>query len=118
MSQEFDHPRLNREDRTVAAMIELYCQQNHHSAPGELCAECAELRAYTRARLKRCPFQGDKPTCANCAVHCYRPDMRERVRQVMRYSGPRMLLRHPLLAIIHLLDGLRPAPELPRREKA
>ena len=31
--------------------------------------------------------------------------MRERVRAVMRYSGPRMLTRHPVLAVAHLADG-------------
>jgi hypothetical protein len=31
--------------------------------------------------------------------------MREAVREVMRYAGPRMALRHPILAFLHLLDG-------------
>ena len=37
------------------------------------------------------------------SVHCYQPQMREQIRQVMRYSGPRMLLYHPVLAIWHLV---------------
>jgi hypothetical protein len=72
-----------------------------------LCGECAVLWAYVRERAGRCPFLEDKPTCVDCPVHCYRGEMRERVRQVMRYAGPRMGWRHPVLALFHLLDGRR-----------
>lgn len=83
-------------------MIEIYCRARHG---GRLCAECEELYQYAVCRLDRCPFGADKPTCAQCPIHCYKPAMRERVKTVMRYAGPRMLLRHPLLAIWHLIDG-------------
>jgi hypothetical protein len=57
------------------------------------------------SRLDRCPYFPNKPTCANCPTHCYKPDMREQVRAVMRYAGPRMLIKHPILAVFHLIDG-------------
>lgn len=95
---------MDREARTVEAMIRLYCRERHASSQS-ICADCAELLAYACARLDKCPFQGDKPTCARCPVHCYRADRRARVRAVMRYAGPRILLRHPLLALRHLIDG-------------
>jgi hypothetical protein len=65
-------------------------------------------------RIDKCPFQAEKPTCANCPIHCYKKDRREEVREVMRYAGPRMLLRHPVLAVLHQLDGKRRV-ELPKR---
>ena len=111
-------PRIEREKRTVSAMIELYCADRHTAPHGELCPACAELRAYAMQRLDRCPFQEEKTTCANCAVHCYRPDRKEQIRVVMRYAGPRMLLRHPVLALLHVADGRRPAPPKPRGAKA
>ncbi|RPI54772.1 MAG: nitrous oxide-stimulated promoter family protein, partial [Chloroflexi bacterium] len=89
-------------------MIELYCRQVHGSA--DLCPRCAALRTYARQRLQKCPFQEGKTTCARCPVHCYKPQMREEIRAVMRYAGPRMLLRHPILAMLHLLDGRRKGP--------
>jgi hypothetical protein len=101
--------RMGREARTVEAMIRLYCREVHGST-AELCAACAELRTYARQRLQKCPFQEGKTTCARCPVHCYKPQMRERIRTVMRYAGPRMLLRHPILAMLHLADGLRKEP--------
>lgn len=103
-------PRLARELRTVRAMIQIYCQ-DHHNSVEELCSECEALHTYAMARLDHCPYAEKKPACANCPIHCYKLDMREKVRQVMRYAGPRMLKRHPVLAVLHLLDGLRKAPE-------
>jgi hypothetical protein len=98
--------RIQREKRTVSAMIDLYCRANH-SPTDALCTECKALRDYALARLGRCPFGDKKPTCAKCPVHCYKPDMRAQIREVMRYAGPRMLRRHPLLALMHQLDSLR-----------
>jgi predicted amidophosphoribosyltransferase len=100
---------LSRERQTVEAMIRLYCRGRHGNAE-QLCGECAELLEYARERLRRCPFQEGKTTCAKCPVHCYRPEMRARIRAAMRYAGPRMLYRHPILALRHLLDGLRRKP--------
>lgn len=99
-----DGPRIRREKRTVAAMIELYCRDEHGSTD-ELCEECRTLHDYAMQRLERCPFGEAKSTCANCTVHCYKPVMRERVRVVMRTAGPRMIWKHPILAIRHVIDG-------------
>ena len=90
--------RVEREWKTVQVMIRLACQ-NLHGGGKTLCAGCEELRSYAERRLEKCPFAEEKPTCVKCPVHCYEAAMRERVRQVMRYAGPRMLLRHPILAL-------------------
>ncbi|NLE23068.1 MAG: nitrous oxide-stimulated promoter family protein [Actinobacteria bacterium] len=103
--------RLAREEKTIATMVAMYCRAHHGTATSDdgegLCDECAELLAYARRRLGACRYGAEKPTCANCETHCYKPAMRERVREVMRYSGPRMLRRHPVLALTHLTDGRR-----------
>jgi hypothetical protein len=93
-------------------MIRMHCRDWHAGDP--LCAECAALASYAARRLERCVFGAAKPTCANCKVHCYNAENREAVRAMMRYAGPRMLLRHPVLAVAHIIDGRRPAPELPK----
>jgi predicted amidophosphoribosyltransferase len=100
--------RLRREELTIAVMIRLYCRDQHGGADA-LCAECAPLLDYTRQRLECCRYGADKPACAHCPVHCYKPAMRAQIRAVMRYSGPRMAQRHPVLAAAHLLDR-RKAP--------
>lgn len=102
--------RLAREEKTIEAMIALYCRDHHAeaSAPAHedrLCPDCAGLLEYARLRLEKCRYGAAKPACSACETHCYRPAMRERVRVVMRYSGRRMLTRHPVLAVAHLLDG-------------
>jgi hypothetical protein len=90
-------------------MVAMYCRDHHATGAkddGEgLCDDCAGLLAYARRRLEKCRYGAGKPTCARCETHCYGPAMRERVRDVMRYSGPRMVRRHPLLAAAHLADG-------------
>ena len=106
-------PRLARELATIRAMVRIYCHDQHGSR-GPLCAECWDLMSYATRRLDRCIFGEAKPTCASCKVHCYNAAMRERVRTVMRYAGPRMIWRHPLLAVAHIVDGRREAPSLPR----
>jgi hypothetical protein len=111
--RRLDHPRMARELRTIRAMIRLYCRDHHAGDPAS-CAECNTLCDYARKRLAACPFGVDKPTCSNCVVHCYAPARREQVKAVMRYAGPRMLLRHPWLALAHMLDGWRPTPPKPR----
>jgi hypothetical protein len=111
-------PRMKRERQTMAAMLRIHCEGVHvdaaHDAATGLCEGCAKLLAYSTKRLAGCPFGPDKPTCANCQVHCYGPKQREAVKQVMRYAGPRMMLRHPVLALHHIVDGRRPAPPKPR----
>ena len=78
------------------------CQVGH-GGPG-LCGECRELLEYSLARLEHCKFGNTKTKCHKCPVHCYRPDMREKIRTVMRFSGPRMLLYHPLEALRYLFS--------------
>jgi hypothetical protein len=96
--------RRDRERRTIRAMIEIYCR-GHHLSSGRECVECRDLLRYAEMRLERCPFGENKTTCANCPVHCYQPAMRGRVKEVMRYAGPRMTYRHPVLALYHFLEG-------------
>ncbi len=97
--------RIEREKETVSAMIRMYCAGRH----GErgLCQGCKELLDYTFLRLDACRFSERKPTCAKCVAHCYKAEMKERIKEVMRYSGPRIMARHPITAISHLAKGLR-----------
>lgn len=110
---------MARERRTVEAMIGLYCQAQHtqNSNNGQLCADCEALQHYSWKRLHKCPFQAGKTTCAKCPIHCYRPGQRAQIQAVMRYAGPRMLFRHPVLALLHLADGLRREPIRPTRSR-
>ena len=94
--------KREREKQLVSQMIALYCKKNHGGR--ELCPDCAALDAYARQRSDKCPFMETKTFCSNCKVHCYKPDMREKIRAVMRFSGPRMIFSHPILAIRHVIE--------------
>lgn len=98
--------KREREKKLVSQMIALYCKKKHHTRDG-LCPECAALEAYARQRSEKCPFMETKTFCSNCPVHCYKADMREKIRKVMAFSGPWMLLYHPVTAIRHVLETIK-----------
>ena len=95
--------KREREKALVSEMIALYCKKRH-GTKGGLCPECAALAAYARERSEKCPFMETKTFCSNCRVHCYQPEMREKIRAVMRFSGPRMMLCHPVPALRHVVE--------------
>ncbi len=105
--------RMQREQRTVEAMIRLYCRSVHHTT-SKLCNECHDLAEFANLRLSKCPFQDNKPTCAKCPIHCYKPERREQMKAVMRFAGPRMMWKHPIIAIRHMLDARREVPPIPK----
>lgn len=96
--------KREREKSTVALMIRLYCKKKH-GVKSELCEECQALHDYAMLRSDKCPFMETKTFCSNCKVHCYKTDMREKIREVMRYSGPRMIFHHPVMAIRHVIES-------------
>lgn len=99
--------RLLREHRTFRCMTQIYCSHYHGNATGGTCPDCEAFLQYAAKRLEKCPYGEDKPTCANCPIHCYKPAQREQARQIMRFAGPRMTWRHPVRAVTHLFDKLR-----------
>ena len=111
---EFLSGKLLYEFRTIGAMVEIYCRAHHPLKPSKgVCNDCQEFLAYAETRLDRCPYGQGKPTCNKCPVHCYKPHMKQKAREIMLYSGPRMLLPHPIMAIKHLLAERQPAPGKP-----
>lgn len=114
--------KRQKEQQVVTRMIELYCRKKHKDCRKDtvdekntvgghkkytLCEDCRRLSEYAVARSEKCPFMENKTFCSNCKVHCYKPEMREEIRKVMRFSGPRMLLYHPGMAIWHVVTGFQ-----------
>ena len=102
--------------RVVARMISVYCRAYHGRRDG-LCPLCLELKEYAWKRLEKCPFGEEKPNCSSCTVHCYLPEMRERIKEVMRYAGPRMLFHYPWDAVVYLFRKRRKSAFLDRKGK-
>lgn len=97
--------KRNLEAVVVTELIQLYCHDKHKGRSKNaknMCSECQALDAYAQSRIRQCPFMTSKTFCSNCKVHCYDPEEREAIRQVMRYAGPRLLLKRPILVIHHL----------------
>ena len=96
--------RIENEKKTVEQMIRLYCRLKEGNRT--LCPDCQALLEYAHKRLNHCKFGERKSTCRKCPVHCYKPDMRGRMKEVMRFAGPRMMIYHPLEALKHLWQEL------------
>ena len=92
--------KIEKEKRTIELMIKIYCKKNHKNK--ELCEECRELLEYAHKRLSFCKFGEEKTTCGKCPIHCYKKDMKEKVKKVMRFSGPRLIIYNPIELIRHL----------------
>lgn len=106
--------KRRKEKEVVKQMITLYCHDNHRTRGNQLCKECQDLIRYAHERSDRCPFMENKTFCSNCKVHCYKPDKRDMIRTVMRYSGPRMIFHHPVMAIRHVVLSKREKRKLER----
>ncbi len=105
--------RINRELKTITAMVGIYCRK-HHDYPethaGALCEDCTQFLEYAGQRLARCPFAEQKLTCGKCPIHCYKKEMQAKAKKIMRYAGPRMIWKHPIMAFYHLFDGMKKLP--------
>lgn len=106
--------RLNTEFKTITAMIDLYCLNHHqtNTASFQRCDDCEQFRSYVKHRLDRCPYGENKPSCKQCPIHCYKPQQKRKSQTIMRYSGPKMLLKHPIMAIRHLVHDKKALPPL------
>ena len=98
--------RIAREKICVEKMIMIYCNAKHRKGKVK-CEDCQALLDYACKRLDCCKFGERKPVCLHCPIHCYTQNMRTKIKEVMQFSGPRMLFKHPKLAVLHLLDSCR-----------
>lgn len=117
---QYESRRLSREYKTMVRMVSIFCADHHGGKRSTVCHDCQEFLEYAAKRLEKCPYGEDKPSCANCPVHCYKSAQREHARRIMRYSGPRMSYRHPWLAVMHMLDSRRqvaPPRQFKRQQK-
>lgn len=115
----------NKEKQLIPVMIQMYCRGKHKKTRKEtglkrkeVCPECKELTEYALFRLSKCPFKVNKKFCSFCKIHCYKPDMKEKIKDVMKYSGPRMLKTHPIFAMSHVVQMIQYKKGLKKEQAA
>ena len=125
MSKDKTLKAWNKEKKLIPVMIAKHCRGRHKAERKsqcvrrcEVCAECKELTEYALFRLDKCPFKVKKRFCSFCKIHCYRPDMREKIKAVMKYSGPRMFASHPIFAISHVVQMIKFKKSLKKEAKS
>jgi len=124
-AEKMGDAKARSDTRLLGDFTRIYCRGVHAGAPRTalasdgadlgiyghrppvVCAECAQLLRYAEKRRAYCP-KDPKPFCSYCDTHCYTAEMRERMREVMRYAGPRSLLHgHAIDGVKHLIEGRR-----------
>ena len=109
---------LQRDLRTLTRFIQIYCHGHHyHQAPAvlrgmdlqkiagkpvELCPPCTKLLQHALVKRTHCQ-RNPKPQCKDCPSHCYAPNYRQQIREVMRFSGMKLLFSGRLDYLFHLL---------------
>jgi hypothetical protein len=115
-----DTTELYQDLKTLALFIQIYCRYKHKDAEKAvaalkthnvsliagrdllLCPECQQLLAHAFTKRSHCPMH-PKPACKHCPSHCYHPSYRAQIREVMKYSGRKLLLSGRLDYLFHLL---------------
>lgn len=108
--------KREREKKMISQMIALYCHRNHHTRGAPL----SRVRGAERLRprpLRALPVHGDEDLLRQLPRARYKPDMREKIRAVMRFSGPRMIFYHPVAAIRHVVETKREKKRLKRENR-
>lgn len=103
--------RRNKKHLISEKMIKMYCQGNKHVTnklnESMLCDTCDDLLKYSEFRTSKCPYISKTLYCVNCPTPCYKQEYREKMQSVMKYSGPRFLLKHPIYFIDHYLVDIK-----------
>lgn len=103
--------------KILARFIQLFCHAKHdrkivgeesipeflrsgHTESNRLCPDCAALLAHGIKKRSLCPLD-PKPSCKSCHIHCYTPEYRQKIREIMAYSGKRMILRGRVDYLFH-----------------
>ena len=110
---------LRRDLKVLARFITIYCHSSHPDQPKsavnlkthdaaaihgrslDLCSSCQKLLAHAFVKRSRCPLD-PKPACKKCPTHCYTPKYRAQIREVMKFSGRKLVLRGRLDYLFHL----------------
>ena len=97
MSKEYKH--WNTEKKPIPVMIRTYCRGNH------------------KPERKAEGVKRNKGFCSYCKIHCYKPEYRAEMKEVMKYSGPKMLFSHPIFAMSHVTAMIKYKKQLKKQAK-
>lgn len=106
------YKKRENEKKTMLCMIEIYCMNNHKEyhkfynktfGGKNICKECENIYNYASIRTDKCKFIDTKTFCSACSSQCYNKDMKEKIKNIMHFSGKRMLFHHPIIALKHVI---------------
>ena len=108
--------KQDKEKKIIKEMISIYCKIKHKKTD-VLCIKCQELVDYAYLKIEKCPFKDTKSFCSNCKIHCYNPDMKIRIREVMIFSKKKMIYKHPIMTVSHMFCAIKEKRNIKRGGK-
>ncbi len=93
-------------EKTLHRMHMIYCKHNNHKVRLDnngLCQSCQNLLNYSLLKTSKCKHKEKGRLCSSCKNHCFSHEKRSQIRQLMRFSGPRLFLSNPILSIRYLI---------------
>lgn len=116
-----NNDKKTKDLRILGSFVAIYCRENHKTADLQaflfkdeklrqavsdkklvLCPDCGKLLNHGMVKLMLCPYD-PKPMCKKCPTHCYAPGYREKMREVMRFSGTHLIKHGRLDLLFHYL---------------
>lgn len=90
--------------QVLEKMIRLYCKNNHKDY---LCNDCKNLISYSNIRTDYCKRLDEFFFCSSCDRTCYDNENLEKIRKIMRYSGPRMIYSDPKASVRFVSEKIK-----------
>lgn len=102
--------RIRKDIKVLTRFIQIFCARNHPEdgkssvqpkgrvgefwtdASVRLCDDCRKLLLHGAGKRITCPYD-PKPRCKKCPTYCFRDGYREKIREVMRFSGAYLIKR-------------------------
>lgn len=94
--------KREKKKKTLNFMFDIY-KKSHPQRKEDL----DELKSYAFTRIDKCPNVEEGIYCNTCKIHCFKEDEKEEMRKIMKFSGPRMMIYHPILAMDHLISTIK-----------
>ena len=105
--------------RVLMKFVGIYCREHHNGEKASfsfkpfdikeiekkeipLCQECNRLLTYGLTMRLKCPHD-PKPMCKKCVTQCYKGEYKEKIREIMKFSGIYMIKHGRVDMLYHYL---------------
>jgi hypothetical protein len=106
----------NADIRMLMKFVTIFCRENHAAERTpfsfrpydvkeieqkeiQICSDCTRLLTYGLTMRLKCPHD-PKPMCKKCETQCYHGEYKNKIREVMKFSGMH-LVKHGRVDLLY-----------------